>query len=154
MNIKDICVCDWIVDTRGVCRQVVPQDFEGSNTLNGCNAEWFLPVTLTPSVLEKNGFVKTQVWGGESNAIYEYKYEVIEKKSLSFSDSSNLKFDKIESCVVEADDEKIRKIHIKVFNLDGAYELELVDTYGEYHIHELQHAFKQCKMNKDIDRII
>lgn len=98
--------------------------------LNGCNTyvpdEFIKPIPITPEILEKNGFVRI-----EEYEKYEWSENSAEEwvifEQLSFSDDLGV-----------------------VYVEDYSRQIPLHYHNSINYVHELQHAFRLCGINKDI----
>ena len=108
---------------------------EGEDVAYPYSIDCLEPISLTPDILEKNGFknVKENQW------VWEEKYH------------SNVDIIRIDDCISfykEYPSEKNGGLQTGGW-IQAMSERGRVDIDSEY-VHELQHAIHQCKMDKEI----
>ena len=101
--------------------------------VNAINVE---PIPLTPEILEKNGFEKTQIHGEKQDDIF-------------------LCFDGEIIIEVGIYDPNFIFIHYRYETPDGINSGELSSIVkvdgGKFYLHELQHALRLCGIEKEIE---
>ena len=138
MKAEELMIDDWVdfyhpyeTEKKIVTRHRVTENFECglvgiSNHPNPVHADHIEPIKITPEILEKNGFAIKKKWAQMGN----------------FGDSPLIMW--------HFEDNPIMK--------DIKHELEIhQNDTGKVHVripcefvHELQHAFRLCRINKDI----
>lgn len=135
LNTKDLMVGDWVKLSKGNWsenRQVELIDIE----MIAESVYFAEPIPLTPEILEKNGFEKTQIHGEKQDDIFQcFNGEII-----------------IEVGVY---DPNFILIHYRYETPDGINSGELSSIVkvdgGKFYLHELQHALRLCGISKEIE---
>lgn len=130
MKEKDLMIGDWVLDGNAYA-QVTSITCDGNieTTHNEhSNIELVNPIPLTPEILEKNGFTKSTPPPG----IHARCYKLDNKK-----DRYNLTI---------ADYNKYKRLLLDVDSEDS----ECFNIKCDY-VHELQHALRLCRINKEIE---
>ena len=137
MKAEELMIGDWVrfpsgidkvvdlpyIEGKGICAS-----FAASATLFPIPVAMIEPIPLTPEILEKNGFVKREMWLAEWYAL-EYNEEWTDNIRVKFHDQFPWPVDWGDACIVE----------------QGRYF-----SCAIHFIHELQHALKLCGINKEI----
>lgn len=94
------------------------------------------PIPLTPEILEKNGFEKTQIHGEKQDDIFQcFDGEIIIEVGIY--------------------DPNFILIHYRYETPDGINSGELSSIVkvdgGKFYLHELQHALRLCGISKEIE---
>ena len=139
MDIKSLMVGDWVYDTHNRQNDRVQEIGSGLVMLN-CNDLYEFdeiePIPLTPEILEKNGFEKTQIHGEKQDDIF-------------------LCFDGEIIIEVGIYDPNFILIHYRYETPDGINSGELSSIVkvdgGKFYLHELQHALRLCGIEKEIE---
>ena len=106
------------------------------NMPGGVWLDYLDPIPLTPEILEKNGFEKTQIHGEKQDDIFQcFDGEIIIEVGIY--------------------DPNFILIHYRYETPDGINSGELSSIVkvdgGKFYIHELQHALRLCGIDKEIE---
>lgn len=94
------------------------------------------PIPLTPEILEKNGFEKTQIHGEKQDDIFQcFDGEIIIEVGIY--------------------DPNFILVHYSYKTPDGINSVEISSIVkvdgGKFYLHELQHALRLCSISKEIE---
>ena len=135
LNAKDLMVGDWVSLSKGNWsenRKVELIDIE----MIAESVYLAEPIPITPDVLEKNGFEKTQIHGEKQDDIFQcFDGEIIIEVGIY--------------------DPNFILIHYRYETPDGINSGELSSIVkvdgGKFYLHELQHALRLCGISKQIE---
>ena len=138
MNVSELMIGDLVRVTNGIAKVHDIGNIVGVEFIDGgydvFKIEELEPIPLTPEILEKNGFEKTQIHGEKQDDIFQcFDGEII-----------------IE---VGTYDPNFILIHYRYETPDGINSGELSSIVkvdgGKFYLHELQHALKLCGIEKN-----
>lgn len=131
MKAEELMLGDWVYcegqpTPDNVTIETIAEDgvwFNGPNYEGAASYDRIFPITITPEILEKNGFtnIGENVWQWEEKPFWVWWEEKNHHLGIEIDDSSY-------------DEEKSKTIMIIVQN----------------YIHELQHALRLCGIEKEI----
>ena len=128
MKATDLMIGDWYcweAEGKKYPMQVTKETF----ALSDKNIANFEPIPLTPEILEKNGFEKI----GETQQLSKYYRRLENKEHLDY-------------VFVEM---HIRANYVKVIYIPSKGNRQNIEIDG-CAVHELQHALKLCRIEKEI----
>lgn len=152
LSVKELQIGDWVKSElygkQQICF-VARTEHEWYNYYNcgQCcdNTEASQPIPLTPEILEKNGFVESEIERKEFSDIgLRYTYETQDGSYLivDWQDS----FDN--GCGGELHEGQKELWIITVFGCNGLFES---NPHERAYVHELQHALRLCGLNELAD---
>ena len=107
--------------------------------------EFVKPIEITHELMNKLGFSKEETWAG----IVQYSYVNEVKDGIEYH---GMKFN-LHECVhvtMDSNNDIVKNIIIDCFNKAGAFHIERVKASGIHYLHELQHAMRECGIEKEI----
>lgn len=108
--------------------------------------EFVKPIEITHELMNKLGFSKEETWTG----IVQYSYVNEVKDGIEYH---RMKF-KLHECVyvtMNSSQDIVKNIMVDCFNKSGAFKIERVKASGAHYLHELQHAMRECGIEKEIE---
>lgn len=142
MRPKDLMVGDWVIlrdpDTHKETKVTIQWNDLGSIIL-----QWFVPIPITPEILEKNGFITEE---REGDPTFPYLAFIIEndeyRVEITWYDSHD---------VYEPNTGEYLHGAPEVWNMEILGKCSNYDCgKNKLYLHELQHALKLCGINKEI----
>lgn len=123
MEATELMIGDW-VSYRGVFNQIAPADFDPDHKMW---MEEIKPISLTPEILEKNGFVKNR-------GVTSWKFET----------------DREDLIDIYGVKEYHLSINIEDTHGSGKGYRWLLNNLTIFYVHQLQHALRLCGIKKEI----
>lgn len=144
MKANEIQIGDWVYSTfsKLPCKVTYLKlhesgyaSVETTNVVGVKDIESLSPIPITPEILEKNGFEKTQIYGEKQDDIFQcFDGEIIIEVGIY--------------------DPNFILIHYRYETPDGINSGELSSIVkvdgGKFYLHELQHALLLCGIEKEI----